>query len=163
MRATVIAPQCITPGCTREAAYDSEPPRGGYFSTCDRCGLSSVSGAGLHAHRHSFTPAQEAANGGPRSWVTSTTLRPIVEGDDVVAWECPEALPGGRGECDYTISRAEMDEHRAHRRGDRALNDFAWSASNGHQGMTREQGAEVWATYTAMRDAWTAAHPADIR
>jgi hypothetical protein len=155
------APQCITPGCTRDAEYDGES--GGHFSACGRCGLSVQSGSGLHAHRHHFTPAQEAANGGPRSWVTATTLHPVVQGDEVTAWECREPLPNGRGGCDFTISREEIDARAAHRQGDHALNEFAWSASNGHQGMTREQGAQVWATYKALRDAYSAQHPADVR
>lgn len=161
MRVTVITPQCITPGCTRDAEYDGES--GGHFSACGRCGLSAVSSAGLHAHRHSFTPAQEAANGGPRSWTTATTLRPIVEGDEITAWECAHPLPGGRGECDYTVSREDMDAHRAHAQGDHALNTFAWSASHGHQHMTGEQGAQVWAAYKAMRDAFNAARVIDVR
>lgn len=108
------APQCITPGCTRDAAYDSEPTTGGYYSTCERC--ITHSGTGLHAHRHSYTAAQCAANGydPAHTWETSTVLHPVVENDEIIAWECREPLPNDRGRCGYVISATDVDAHRAH-------------------------------------------------
>jgi hypothetical protein len=152
------APQCINPGCTRDAEYDHP---GGYFSTCDRC--YSVSAAGLHAHRHSFTPAQEAANGGPHSWTTATTLRPIVTGDVITAWECREDLPGGRGRCGYVISREDLDAYHAFRRGEAFLCRTAIGASYGHGIGPQTVGAEVWEAFKALRDAYSAQHPVDVR
>jgi hypothetical protein len=156
------APQCITPGCTRDAAYDSEPPAGGWFSTCDRC--HTLPHIGVHAHRHSYTAAQCAANGydPAHTWTTSTVLRPIVENDEITAWECRDELPNG-GECGYVISRADADAHLAFRRGEAFLCRTAVSASNGHGIGPQTDGREVWEAFTALRDAWNAAHPADIR
>lgn len=175
MRATVIAPQCITPGCTRDAAYDSEPPAGGYFSTCDRC--YSLSGAGLHAHRHSYTAAQCAANGydPAHAWTTATTLRPVVENDEIAAWECREPLPNDRGRCGYVITRAEADAHLAHQRGSAFLCRTAVNASNGHGTGPQTDGHdplaaykaqsahEALAAYKALSAAWEATHPLDVR
>ncbi|MEU5425945.1 hypothetical protein AB0H73_10090 [Streptomyces olivoreticuli] len=158
---TVTAPQCMTPGCERGASQDSE--EGGHFSTCDRCGVSFVSGAGLHAHRHSFSPAQEAAHGGPHSWVTATTLRPVVEDDEIVRWACREDLPGGRGACGYETSRADMDAYLAYRRGEAFLCSAVHAASSGHGTGPQADGHEMWVAFEAMRNAWTAAHPTDVR
>jgi hypothetical protein len=158
----VIAPECTTPGCTRDASYDGESD--GYFSTCDRC--HTVSGGGLHAHRHGWSAAQLA--GDPRrdpnhTWITSTILRPVVEGDEIVKWECTEPLPDDRGACGYEISRADVEAHHAFRRGEAFLNDKAWAAHFGHGIGPQTNGHEVWNAYTAMRDAWNATHPTDVR
>jgi hypothetical protein len=160
------APQCINTGCTRECTYDSEPGfsgEGSYFSTCDRC--TTISAAGLHAHIHRYTPIQCAANGWDpnHTWETSTILRPVVQDDEITAWECRDLLPNGRGTCGYSISAADMDAYRAHARGMRFLCDTAVRASNGH-GIGRDtNGHEVWKAFTAMRDAYNATHPVDLR
>jgi hypothetical protein len=96
---TTTTPQCATPGCTRDAAYDGERPAGGYFANCERC--SSISGTGLHAHRRTDT------------WTTSTTLHPIVSDDVITGYECRTPLPGDRGECGFKISRADVEAYRA--------------------------------------------------
>jgi hypothetical protein len=165
MNATTTAPQCLTPGCTRDRAYDSEPPEGGYYSTCERCSMAHHSAAGLHAHRHSYSAAQVAANGydPEHTWLTSTTLRPVIEGDEITGWACREDLPKGRGRCGYVISRADMDAHQAHRRGESFLCNTAVSASNGHGIGPQTNGAEVWTAFKALRDAYNAAHPIDVR
>ena len=94
------APICRTPGCLRDAGFDSEGAwwdaggtmRGGsWYSHCDRC--SRHHGYRLHAHRHTLTPEQAAANGGPRSWLTSASMGPVVEGDTVTGYRCTEPLP----------------------------------------------------------------------
>lgn len=158
------APQCITPGCTREATYDSEPPAGGYYSTCGRC--NTISGTGLHAHRHGWSVAQLA--GDPRrdpahTWTTSTTLHPIVEADEITAWECTEPLPGDRGRCGYSITRADLEEHAAYRRGESFLGNVASAANYGHGIGPQTDGHEVWAAFKALRDAYNATHPVDVR
>jgi hypothetical protein len=161
---TTTAPQCLTPGCTRDRAYDSEPPEGGYYSTCDRC--TTLPHTGLHAHRHGWSAAQ--LKGDPRrdpahTWVTSTVLRPIVENDEIAAWECRDELPNGRGRCGYVISRADADAHLAYRRGESFLCTVAVSASNGHGIGPQTNGREVWEAFKAMRAAYEATHPTDIR
>ncbi|MER5754370.1 hypothetical protein [Streptomyces sp. NPDC002088] len=160
---SATVPLCITPGCTRNAAYDSEPPAGGYFSTCDRCG--TLPGAGLHAHRHSYSAAQCAANGldPEHTWTTSYPLHPLVENDEITAWECRKPLPNDGGRCGYVISRADMNAHLAYRRGEAFLCNVANAASFGHGIGPQTNGHEVWAAFKAMRDAWTAAHPYDVR
>jgi hypothetical protein len=165
---TMNAPQCLTPGCTRDAAVDGEAYDNGtgdigYYSTCDRC--DTLSGSGLHAHRHSYTAVQCAANGydPAHTWTTSTTLRPVVENDEIAAWECREPLPNGRGECGYSISRADADAHLAYARGEGFLCRTAVSASNGHGIGPQTNGREVWEAFKAMRAAYNAAHPVDVR
>jgi hypothetical protein len=95
------APQCITPGCVRDAQWDSEGAvwdrqgnaRGGsYFSACERCGLAAPGYRG-HAHVHRFTPAQAAANGGELSWPTSASMGLVVERDVIVGYRCVKSLP----------------------------------------------------------------------
>jgi hypothetical protein len=160
---TTTAPQCVNTGCTRECTYDSEPPTPGYFSTCDRCGVQPS--AGLHAHRHSYSAAQCEANGldPAHTWTTSTVLRPVVENDEITSWECRESLPGDRGSCGYVISAADMEAHRAHGRGESFLCTVANSANYGHGIGPQTNGHEVWAAFKALRDAYNAAHPVDIR
>lgn len=106
------APQCSTPGCTRPCTFDSEPPvtETSYYSTCDRCGTVSSSAVG-HAHEHSFTEAQAAANGGPRTWRTATLLRPVVENDMIVAWRCSEPTEAGYP-CRFAVTADELNAAR---------------------------------------------------
>jgi hypothetical protein len=128
--------------------------------------MAHHSAAGLHAHRHGYSAAQ--LKGDPRrdpahTWVTSTVLRPIIEGDEITGWECREDLPKGRGRCGYMISRADMDAHQAHRRGESFLCNTAVSASNGHGIGPQTNGREVWEAFKALRAAYEAAHPVDVR
>jgi hypothetical protein len=79
----------ICPICKiNERSYDSEPPRGGYFSHCYRC--SSLITQSEHNHTHYPSPAQVAAGTykAGHSWRTSQSVHPIIENDVHVGYRC---------------------------------------------------------------------------
>lgn len=96
------APQCITPGCVRDAQWDSEGALwhtdgritgGSYFSTCERCGLAHPGYRG-HSHVRHLTPAQRAANpNAAPSWPTSAPMGLVVENDITTGYRCTAPLP----------------------------------------------------------------------
>jgi hypothetical protein len=162
------APQCATPGCTRDAAFDGEAYDGGtgegsYYSNCERCSMAYQSSAGLHAHRHSYSAAQCEANGydPAHTWWTATTLRPVIEGDKITGWECRESLPRDRGACGYVITAEDMAAYNAHRQEDMRLTRAAYNGASNPANAERIK--EARATLETFRADWKAAHPEDIR
>lgn len=170
VRDTTI-PRCLTPGCTRTPPMDYEPPgEPGYYSHCDRCSGAYASHPGLHAHRHRYTAVQCAANGydPAHSWLTSTSLRPVVENDEIVKYVCAERLPTGdphaRGpECPYEISPEDLAVFMEWRAADSLLCHLTILAQSPHyKGDRMELAHEIRAAYVAARIARNKAFPVDV-
>jgi hypothetical protein len=101
--------KCHTPGCARDASYDSEPGAGGYFSDCERC--SNYVGHRGHVHAHGYWPEYIAAHPGTRTDAymrTSEIMRPLVKDDAVIGYRCGDYM------CGYTLTQ-ERYECRTYR------------------------------------------------
>lgn len=164
-------PVCITPGCKRTPSMDYEP--GGppsYYSHCDRCSGAYVSYPGLHAHRHRYTAVQCAANGydPAHSWLTSTSLRPVVENDEIVRYVCTERLPTGDPladgpRCPYEITPDDLAIFMEWRAADSRLCRLTITATSPHyKGDRMELATEIRRAYEAARTAHRKAFPIDV-
>jgi hypothetical protein len=154
-------PQCVITGCEREPSWDSEPPSPGYFSTCDRCSSAYVSSVTLHAHRHRYTALQCAANGFDpnHTWLTTTTLVPEVENDEIIRYVCREPLPGG-DPCPYSITAEALDIHMKWRHAEHMLCDLI-IRSNGCK-PPEDATHLIWQAYNEARAARALAFPVDV-
>lgn len=164
-------PVCWTTGCERTPSMDWEPPgEPSYNSHCDRCAGKYVSHPGLHAHRHRYTAVQCAANGydPAHSWLTSTSLRPVVENDEITKYVCAERLPTGDPladgpACPYEISADDLAIFMEWRRADSLMCDLTMTATSAHyKGDRMALAKQIRKAYTDARTAHGRAFPIDV-
>lgn len=165
----------MCPDCKiRECDQDSEPPGGGYFSTCVTC--SNL--GGYRAHTHAEYPTQAQVQAGVyregHTWRTSQTMRPLWEDGRHVGFRCWDRACGFEERFtadDLTpcpdhpgLAVWQCRNHKDHRiqRGE-ATQPHGYLTDKGRQADAERVNAQVWDPRTGEIGTHRFKYPTDGR